>query len=62
MVRPSQVISEDLVQKLIDDPATDSTTRAALESRLASMQRLASGIDPFAGIPQGADDEGWWTA
>ena len=50
MILPSQVISEDLVARLIADSSTDETTRAALRDRLASMQRPTR--DPFAGVVQ----------
>lgn len=45
MIRPSQVMTPALVERLIADPSTDETTRAALRDRLQVM--TAPSADPF---------------
>jgi hypothetical protein len=50
VIRPSQVMTPALVERLIADPSTDDVTRAALEDRLQVMTAPPS--DPFRHVVQ----------
>lgn len=50
MIRPSQVMTPALVERLLEDPSIQGVTRAALEDRLQVMTAPPS--DPFAGVKQ----------
>jgi len=59
---PSQLATPERVAALLAGDDLDEVTREHLQHHLAAQQSLATGQDPFRGLPMGAPDDGWWTA
>lgn len=62
MWAPSMLATPEQVRALLAGDDLDPVTREHLQHHLAGQQSLATGRDPFAGVQQGPDDEGWWTS
>lgn len=59
---PSMLATPEQVRALLAGDGLDPVTREHLQHHLAAQERLNAGVNPFRGLPQGPDDEGWWTA